>query len=186
MNSFTHSINSVNFPFILVTLNIPIHARWENNGLTVAGGHEEGKALNELNLNCPCSLFVDADQRMIIADGGNDRIIRRRMDDTREQVIAGGHGEGNKLSQLNSPSDVLVVQNMNSLIICDRQNRRVLRCYFHSDTISGESLVVNIDWQLSHPEELFSDTLCNIYVVDFLNYRRRKWQRQSSKSIQSS
>ncbi|CAF4207554.1 unnamed protein product, partial [Rotaria magnacalcarata] len=39
------------------TLNIPIHAPWENNGLTVAGGHEEDTALNELS--CPWSLFVD-------------------------------------------------------------------------------------------------------------------------------
>ncbi|CAF1211563.1 unnamed protein product, partial [Rotaria sordida] len=47
--------------------NIPVGARWEQNGTTVAGGCKEGSATNQLNN--PRGLFVDDDQMVVIADG---------------------------------------------------------------------------------------------------------------------
>ncbi|CAF5090750.1 unnamed protein product, partial [Rotaria sp. Silwood1] len=36
---------------------------------------------------------------------GNDRIIQWKMDDTNGQVVAGGNGKGNRLDQLDQPTD---------------------------------------------------------------------------------
>ncbi|CAF1315284.1 unnamed protein product, partial [Rotaria sordida] len=46
--------------------NIPATARWAQNGTTVAGGHGEGSATNQLYW--PYGLFLDDDQTMAIAD----------------------------------------------------------------------------------------------------------------------
>ncbi|CAF1330171.1 unnamed protein product [Rotaria sordida] len=67
------------------------------------------------------------------------------MDDTNGQVVAGGHGQGNRLNQLNCSSDVLIDKETDSLIIRDRGNRRVVRWSRRSDTTQGEILINNID-----------------------------------------
>ncbi|CAF5166862.1 unnamed protein product, partial [Rotaria sp. Silwood1] len=112
--------------------NIPIDAQWSQNGKTVAGGNEKGDATNQFKK--PCGLFVDDDQTMIIADFWKYRIVQWKMGDTNGQVVAGGNGKGNRLHQLNGPTDVLIDKATDSLIICDAENRRVVRWSRHSGT----------------------------------------------------
>ncbi|CAF3783900.1 unnamed protein product [Rotaria sp. Silwood1] len=81
---------------------------------------------------------------MIIADSLNHRIIQWKMGDTHGQVVAGGNGQGKRLDQLNQPTDVLINKQTNSLIICDRLNRRVVRWSRHIDTTQREILFDNI------------------------------------------
>ncbi|CAF1175919.1 unnamed protein product [Rotaria sordida] len=66
------------------------------------------------------------------------------MGDTNGQVAAGGNGQGNRLDQLYHPTDVLIDKETDSLIICDWENRRVVRWPRHSGTIQGEILINNI------------------------------------------
>ncbi|CAF1439655.1 unnamed protein product, partial [Rotaria sordida] len=122
--------------------DIPPDARWAQNGVPVAGGYGLGSASNQLN--GPLGLFVDDDQTIVIADYDNHRIIQWKMGDTNGQVVAGGKGRGNRLDQLNSPTDVLIDKETNSLIICDRENRRVVRWSRRSGTAQGEILIDNI------------------------------------------
>ncbi|CAF1440019.1 unnamed protein product [Rotaria magnacalcarata] len=83
--------------FLLVY--IPANAKWKQNGVTVAGGHGQGDATNQLYL--PYSLFVDDNQTVVIADCANHRIIQwKNGDTTNGQVVAGGKGQGNRLNQL--------------------------------------------------------------------------------------
>ncbi|CAF4234016.1 unnamed protein product, partial [Rotaria sordida] len=49
------------------------------------------------------------------------------MGDKNGQVVAGGRDQGNRLDQLNSPTDVLIDKETDSLIICDSMNQRVVR-----------------------------------------------------------
>ncbi|CAF4197423.1 unnamed protein product, partial [Rotaria sordida] len=123
---------------------IPADARWAQNGVTVAGGHGEGSATNQLN--GPSGIFVDDDQTIVIADIGNNRIIQWKMGDTNGQVVAGGNGQGNRLDQLNSPINVLIDKETDSLIICDPGNRRVVRWSRRSGTTQGEILIDNIEY----------------------------------------
>ncbi|CAF4600191.1 unnamed protein product [Rotaria socialis] len=69
------------------TLNIPIHALWENNGLTVAGGHEEGTALNELS--CPWN-----NQRYLYTYNDKKHEVKRyKLGDQHGTHVTGGHVE---------------------------------------------------------------------------------------------
>ncbi|CAF5047063.1 unnamed protein product, partial [Rotaria socialis] len=102
------------------------NATWKQNGVTIAGGHGEGGATNQLNE--PFGLFVDDDQTVVIADWGNHRIMQwKNGDTTNGQVVAGGNGGGIGLNQLQYPTDVLIDKETDSLIICDAGNRRVVR-----------------------------------------------------------
>ncbi|CAF3332008.1 unnamed protein product [Rotaria sp. Silwood2] len=118
---------------IVVMPNIAINARWAQNGVTVAR-----------ELNDPLGFFVDDDQTIVIADFRNDRIVQWKMGDKKGQVVAGGGGKGNRLDQLNCPTDVLIDKETDSLIICDRDNRRVVRWPRHNGTTQGETLIKNI------------------------------------------
>ena len=67
------------------------------------------------------------------------------------KVIAGGQGQGNRLDQLDRPTDVLIDKETNSLFIADRWNRRVLRWSRRQETTQGEVIVDNIECvRISH------------------------------------
>ncbi|CAF3276548.1 unnamed protein product, partial [Rotaria socialis] len=123
--------------------NIPANAKWTQNGVTIAGGHGQGGATNQLNW--PHGLFVDDDQTVVIADYNNHRIMQwKNGDTTNGQVVAGGNGDGNGLHQFDRPTDVLIDKETDSLIICDFGNQRVVRWSRRSGTTQGEILIDNI------------------------------------------
>ncbi|CAF1512050.1 unnamed protein product, partial [Rotaria sp. Silwood1] len=144
--------------------NIPVDARWKQNGVTVAGGHGAGDATNQLNW--PGGLFIDDDQTMVIADCDNNRIIQWKMDDTNEQVVAGGKG-----NPLKWPIDVLIDKETDSLIICDFGNRRVVRRSRRSGTTQGEILINKIDcWGLAMDDQRY------LYISDRKKDEIRRYQ----------
>ncbi|CAF4066660.1 unnamed protein product [Rotaria sordida] len=160
--------------FSTIIPNIPVDARWAQNGMTVAGGHGKGNAINQLN--SPWGLFVDDNQTMVIADYWNDRIIQWTMNDTNGQVVAGSKGEGNRLDrldrldQLNRPTNVLIDKETNSIIICDSGNQRVVRWSRHSDTIQGEVLIDNIEcWGLVLDDQRY------LYISDVDKHEVRRY-----------
>ncbi|CAF4734707.1 unnamed protein product, partial [Rotaria sp. Silwood2] len=144
-------------------------ARWTQNGVTVAGGHGKGDATNQLN--CPGGLFVDDDQTIVIADRYNHRIIQWKKGDTNGQIVAGGNGKGKRLDQLKYPIDVLIDKETDSLIICDNDNRRVVRWSRHSGTTQGEILIGNIDpWGLTMDDQRY------LYISDYKKHELSRYQ----------
>ncbi|CAF2470504.1 unnamed protein product [Rotaria sp. Silwood2] len=108
---------------------------------------------------------------MVIADWGNDRIIQWKIGDKKGQVVAGGNGQGNRLDQLHNPNNVLIDKKTDSLIICDNENRRVLRWSRRSGTIQGEILLDNI-----HCQGLAMDNQKNLYICDTNKHEVRRFQ----------
>ncbi|CAF4897870.1 unnamed protein product [Rotaria sp. Silwood1] len=155
--------------FIVVIPNIPIDARWSQNGKTVAGGNGKGNATNQLWH--PQGLFIDDDQTMIIADWGNNRIVKWKMDDTNGQVVAGGKGYGNRLDQFNYPTDVLIDKETDSLIVCDWLNHRVVRWFRRNGTTQGEILIDNIDCY-----GLYMDDQRYLYISDYKKHEVKRYQ----------
>ena len=146
-----------------------MNARWSQNGVTVAGGNRNGDALNQLN--CPCGLDIDDDnQSIVIADWWNHRIVEWKIGASHGRVIAGGRGEGNRLDQLYSPTDVLIDKETNSLFIADQGNRRVLRWSRRQDTTQGEVIVDNIDCC-----GLAMDHQRYLYVSDYVTDEVRRY-----------
>ncbi|CAM4892343.1 unnamed protein product [Rotaria socialis] len=162
-------LKSVCSDFISKTeINIPANATWKQNGVTIAGGHEQGGATNQLYW--PGGLFVDDDQTVVIADHANHRIMQwKNGDTTNGQVVAGGKGQGNGLHQLNQPTDVLIDKETGSLII--REGRRVVRWSRRSGTTQGEILIDNIAcWGLAMDEQRY------LYVSDVGKDEVRRYQ----------
>ncbi|CAF3498771.1 unnamed protein product [Rotaria socialis] len=151
-------------------VNVPANATWAQNGVTIAGGHGKGDATNQLYI--PHGLFVDDDQTVVIADRGNHRIMQwKNGDTTNGQVVAGGKGKGNGLHQLDRPTDVLIDKEMDSLIICDYWNRRVVRWSRRSGTTQGEILINNIDcYGVAMDEQRY------LYVSDTEKHEIRQYQ----------
>ncbi|CAF3600035.1 unnamed protein product [Rotaria socialis] len=152
------------------TVNIPANAKWAQNGVTIAGGNGVGGATNQLNY--PFGLFVDDDQTVVIADFWNHRIMQwKNGDTTNGQVVAGGNGQGSGLHQLNSPTDVLIDKETDSLIICDWGNKRVVRWSRRSGTGQGEMLIDNIVcYGLAMDEQRY------LYVSDYAKNEVRRYE----------
>ena len=111
--------------------------------MTVAGGNGCDNAVNQPYWSH--GLDIDDDnQSIVIADHVNHRIVEWKLDASHGKVIAGGRGQGDRLDQLNWPSDVLIDKETNSLFIADLGNRRVLRWSRRQKVTHGEVIVDNI------------------------------------------
>ncbi|CAF2050661.1 unnamed protein product, partial [Rotaria magnacalcarata] len=78
---------------------------------------------------------------------------------------------GNGLHQLDRPTDVLIDRETDSLIICDRDNQRVVRWSRRSDTTQGEILIGNIQcFGLAMDEQRY------LYVSDAGKDEVRRYQ----------
>ncbi len=156
--------------FILFYLD----SKWKQFGITIAGRKDEGSELNQFS--SPCGIFLDDDDQTIyIADCGNDRIVEWKLNATNGQIIAGGNGPGNQTNQLNSPTDVILDQKTNSLIIVDSRNRRVMR-WSRENITNGEILISDIDCI-----GLTMDKNGSFYVSDHEKNEVRRWKRGDKK-----
>ncbi|CAF1317934.1 unnamed protein product [Rotaria sp. Silwood1] len=152
--------------------NIHPNARWQQNGITVAGGNRQGNGIHQLS--DPFGLYVDDDQTIYVADRANHRIVRWKRGATSGQVVAGGNGQGSGNHQLDSPTDVIIDKERDSLIICDRSNGRVVRWPRRNGT-SGETIISNISCL-----GLTMDENGSLYVTAYGKDEVRRYRRGES------
>ncbi|CAF3020805.1 unnamed protein product, partial [Rotaria sp. Silwood2] len=152
--------------------NIHPNARWQQNGITVAGGNRQGNGINQLSN--PCGLYVDDDQTVYVADASNYRIVEWKWGATSGQVVAGGNGQGSGAHQLSNPQDVIIDKERDSLIICDYSNRRVVRWPRRNGT-SGETIISNI-----YCVGLTMEENGSLYVTDIGKHEVRRYRRGES------
>ena len=151
------------------------------NAVTVAGGNGEGNGTNQLA--SPYGLFVDEDQTVYIADCVNHRIVSWKAGGTTGEVLAGGKGEGNRSDQLNYSIDVIVDRETDSLLICDSENRRVMRWprrpHLSTTTTSNQGQIVidNIDCY-----GLIMDDQGSLYVSDTEKHEVRRYDKGGDKT----
>ncbi|CAF4491969.1 unnamed protein product, partial [Rotaria sp. Silwood2] len=155
-----------------VSIDIHPNARWQQNGLTVAGGNGKGNGINQLSN--PWGLYVDDDQTIYVADGWNHRIVEWKWGATSGQVVAGGNGQGSGAHQFSCPFDAIVDKERDSLIISDYSNKRVVRWPRRNGT-SGETIISNIDCL-----GLTMDENGSLYVTDEGKAEVRRYRRGES------
>jgi sugar lactone lactonase YvrE len=147
---------------------INANTRWNQNGITVAGGNGVGAGLNQLNY--PWGLYIDDDdQTVYIADKNNHRIVEWKCGATSGQVVAGENGSGNQNGQLNCPRDVIVDKERSSLIISDSGNYRVMR-WPGRNGIGGQTLISNVN---CHGIAMDDDGY--LYVPDCDEHDVKRW-----------
>jgi hypothetical protein len=120
---------------------------------------------------------VNDDDIVCIADYENHRMVALRKGDNAGLVVAGGQGLGNGLHQLSYPTAVLIDKETKSLIICDWNNRRVVRWPVNNGT-RGEVLVDNIDCS-----RLAMDKQGCLYVNDRVKHEVRRFTRGDTKGL---
>ncbi|CAF3650975.1 unnamed protein product, partial [Adineta steineri] len=155
----------------LVFNDININTKWKQHGITIVGGNGEGNQLNQLSR--PEGIYVDDDHQTIyIADCYNHRIVEWKYGAKNGQVVAGGNEKGDRSDQLNWPTDVIVDKKNDSLIICDCENRRVVR-WFRQNGKHGETIISDIDcWGLT------MDKNGDLYVSDCEKNEVRRWKQE--------
>ena len=110
---------------------------------TIAGGNEQGNRLDQFSR--PLGIYVDEyNQTLYITDVDNHRVMEWNSNATHGRIVAGGNGQGNRLDQLNCPTDVIIDGQNNSLIIADSRNRRVMRWPLQTSK-QGQIIIANID-----------------------------------------
>ena len=151
-------------------------ARWAQNGVTVAGGHDKGDGTNQCH--SPHCLFVDDEDTVIVADWLNNRIVEWQRGATSGTVLASGNGDGNRPDQLSLPTDVIFDKETDSLIICSFGNHRVTRRSRRNGNQSGETIIGNIKcWGLAMDDE------GSLYVTDVKNHEVRRYRRGEMSGI---
>ena len=93
-------------------------------------------------------------------------------------VLAAGNGVGNRADQLNWATDVILDKNTDSLIICDRGNRRVTRWARRSGTRSVETIIDNIAGY-----GLAMDDQGSLYVTDTEKQAVKRYRRGETHGI---
>ena len=161
------------FIFLLVQA-LPLNhinnsTKWKQHAVTIAGGNDLGGQLNQLYE--PHGIYVDNDHQCIyIADWWNHRILEWEYETKSGQVVADGNGQGDRSDQLTHPTDVIVDKMNDSLIICDRVNRRVIRLSRQNHT-NEEIIISDIDCI-----GLTMDNNGDVYVSDLKKNEVRRWK----------
>ncbi len=124
-----------------------------------------------MQLSLPHGICIDDDGTIYIADCSNDRIVQWKPNATKGEIVAGGNRKGNRLNQLNCPTDVIIDHETNSLIIADRDNRRVIQ-WSRQNKTEGEILISDIDCS-----RLAMGKQGSLFVSDWKKDEVRRWRR---------
>ena len=155
--------------FLALSTETTNYIKWNENGITVAGGNGFGDELDQLS--SASGICIDNNNETIyIVDTGNDRIVRWKKDATSGEIVAGGNGPGNQNDQLNTPVNVIIDHKNDSLIISDLGNRRIVR-WSRQYEGEGETIISNIDGH-----GLAMDRNGYLYVSDLKNSEVKRWR----------
>jgi DNA-binding beta-propeller fold protein YncE len=100
----------------------------------------------------------------------NHRIVEWKSNAKKGQIIAGENGQGNKTNQLNYPTNVILDTKTNSLIISDRDNKRIMRWARQNNT-NGQIIIEDIKCY-----GLAMDKNGYLYVSDEEKHEVRRWK----------
>ena len=96
---------------------------------------------------------------------------------TEKRIVVGGNGNGSETNQLSMPTDIIVNRKSNSIIICDRGNRRIVQWSLRNTT-NGNILISNIDCY-----KLAIDDQDYLYVSNREQHEVRRWNVKTHENI---
>ena len=156
------------------------YRKGETGGIVVAGGHEKGAGLHQLNT--PARVCVDEDRTVYVADNWNHRVTKWVKDAQQGIAVAGGQGEGCDLAQLFDPRGVLI-DAAGSVYVADMGNHRVMRwCRGATQgtiVVGGNGKGGGAN-QFSSPIDLSFDQQGNLYVSDLDNNRVQRFSIENT------
>ena len=156
------------------------YRKGESQGTVVAGGHGDGKRLDQLSY--PRYLFIDRDYSLYVSDRGNHRVMKWMEGARQGIVVAGNQGEGNSAIQFQYPQGI-VVDYLGTVYVADAGNDRIIRWPKGAPqgtiTLGGNGKGVGSN-EFNGPVGLSFDQHGNLYVVDLGNHRVQKFHINST------
>lgn len=140
----------------------------------------QGKILID-NIQCQ-GLAMDVYSYLYVSDKENNEVRRYKIGDKTATIVAGGHGEGDGLHQLNFPTEIFVDEEQNVYVV-DSGNHRVMKWIKGAAeglVIAGGQGKGNALTQLYLPCGLFVDKLGTLYVADSGNHRVMRWRKDAT------
>ena len=92
------------------------------------------------------------------------------MNTTNGEIVAGGNGQGNRLDQLDRPTDVVIDKKSDTLIICDNGNDRLIRVSHHNRKYQP-TIILN-----SSCNTLAIDNNGILYIADTKDHSVKQWR----------
>ena len=102
---------------------------------------------------------MDSEGSLFLVDTFSHRVLRWAPGATQGEIVAGGHGAGFGLRQLNQPFGIAVYREV-FLIVVDRLNHRVMRLFpgvTQGEIVAGGNGPGGGLHQLSHPSGIAVD-----------------------------
>ncbi|CAF1164218.1 unnamed protein product [Adineta steineri] len=154
---------------LIPSVSINNNTQWKQYAVTVAGGNGWGNKLNQLN--APLGIHVDNDNYSIyIADTNNHRIVRWESGADKGEIVAGGTRPGRELYQLYHPVDVILDKEKKYIIICDKDNQRVIQ-WSRQNSQNPQVLIDGIAcWGLA------MDNNGDLYISDSGRHQVIRWR----------
>jgi hypothetical protein len=198
--------NTINDPIVVnIDVNLENEKRYpkdviidkENNCLIMANNYNrqivrwslENNTNNEeiiIKDICCYGLTMDKDGSIYVCDNYRNEVKRWKRGDPNGTIIAGGHGKGTNLNQLNEPTFIFVDDDY-SLYVSDTNNHRVMKWLKDAK----EGIVVAGDGndsadssiKLSKPQGIIVDQLGQIYVADASNDAVIRWSKGAQEGM---
>ncbi|CAF1641191.1 unnamed protein product [Adineta ricciae] len=121
-------------------------------------------------------IFNEWKQHAITVAAGNGKRMK-----IKKRIVARGNGQGSGMDRLDTPTDVIVDQQNNSLIIADwGTNEWKIEEKGEGKVVAGGNGKGN---QLNESNFIFVDDEHSIYVADFQNARVMKWKNDANEGI---
>ncbi|CAF1405715.1 unnamed protein product [Adineta steineri] len=152
------------------------NTKWIQAGIAVNKIFSDDSYDSDILLD-PYGIDVDDNQTVVITDYSKHRIVEWSIDTTKEQLLAGGRGKGNQNNQLNYPTDVFIDKKADKLIICDRENRRIMK-WPRRHGLYGEVIISMIKCY-----GITMDANDFIYVSDIEKHEVSRWRIGETQGI---
>jgi sugar lactone lactonase YvrE len=128
------------------------------------------------NIDC-ARLIMDNDEYLYFSDWTKHEVRRWKMGETNGTIVAGGNGRGDRLDQLNTPTNIFIDED-HSVYVSDYENHRVMKWTKGANegiVVAGGQGQGNSLRQFSHPMGIIVDQLGSVYVADTNNNRVIRW-----------
>ena len=146
-----------------------LNCKWKQSAVTIAGGNHPGR--NENQLAFPQGIDM-VDQTIYIADWWNDRIVERQCKNNINRIMT-------EKNQLDHPTDVVFDKGNDCLIVCDCENRRIVRSFLKKENKKADEILISdIDCV-----NVTMDRNGSIYVSDSVNNEVKRWKRGEQKGV---
>jgi sugar lactone lactonase YvrE len=124
-------------------------------------------------------LAMDNNGYLYVSDSAKHEVRRWRIGATSGTVVAGGNGQGSRLSQLSAPTYIFVDQD-HSVYVSDQGNHRVVKWVKGAKEgiiVAGGQNRGNSLKRLNYPRGVVVDQLGTVYVADYYNHRVMRWPK---------